>query len=36
MSACAGGHKEVVPMLLGAGADVNVKDKVTTQQEHGA
>ncbi len=36
MSACAGGHKEVVSMLLGAVVDVNVKDKVSIQQEHGA
>ena len=36
MSACAGGHKEVVSMLLGAGSDVHVKDEVSIQQEHGA
>ena len=34
--ACAGGHKKVVSMLLGAGADVHVKDKVCIQQELGA
>ena len=34
MYACAGGHKEVVSMLLGAGADVNVEDEVSIQ--HGA
>ena len=36
MSASKEGHKEVVSMLLGAGADVNVKDEVSIQQEHGA